>query len=214
MTLACARLGCTERAHTVLVFEPGSAAAWLMHAVEAHRTQGILLCRTHADVITVPLGWNLVDERDPTWEPVVSTSSGGADPDPVATALDVPDPGPSAADVVELPAASGPAEAEAKPAVASGSDSDDVGTTTGHVAEPGDAEAAFEEVVAAQWTGTGEEPAAPTLFAVDDDEESAGSGALDADGNETDGSTSEIDRGPSRVDTPLLSRAFRAAERS
>ena len=169
MTLACARLGCTERAHTVLVFEPGSAAAWLMHAVEAHRTQGILLCRVHADVVTVPMGWNLVDERDPTWEPVVTSAAPAPapEPEPTATAKAVPDPPLAEAEVVEIP----------------------VGSTEAD-------EAAFEEVVAAQWTEDQEqdEVGTPTLFAVgeeEDEQSEAGSGA----------------------DTPLLNRAFRAAHR-
>jgi hypothetical protein len=197
MTLACARLGCTERAHTVLVFEPGSAAAWLMHAVEAHRTQGILLCRTHADVVTVPMGWNLVDERDPTWEPVAASPAPSPDPEPVATASGVPE-SPMDAEIVDI-ATVAPAEAAA-PAVAE--------VTTDVVDDPApeeDAEAAFEEVVAAQWTEpeeTDDQVGTPTLFAVDDDP--PGDVSSEAPAEDTSGS----------ADTPLLNRAFRAAQRS
>ena len=193
MTLACARLGCTEHAHSVLVFEPGSAAAWLMHAVEAHRTQGILLCRVHADVVTVPLGWNLVDERDPTWEPVGVNDTSTPEPEPEATAAakSVPEPPFGEADVVEITSATVDIEpAEDQPVVAHDESAEDEGE------EAGD-DGSFEEVAAAQWTEPTEstesddEVGTPTLFAVDDDD----------------------DPPDDTVDTPLLNRAFRAAQR-
>jgi len=157
-----------------------------MHAVEAHRTQGILLCRVHADVVTVPMGWNLVDERDPTWEPVGVSVNPTPEPEPAAAVQALPDPPLDAAEVVEIVTISAEADdAEpVDPAAAAVADeaADDVAD-----------EVAFEEVVAAQWTESQEsddEVGTPTLFAVDDEAEES-----------------------SAVDTPLLNRAFRAAQR-
>lgn len=204
MTMACARFGCTERAHTVLVFEPGSAAAWLMHAVDSHRTQGILLCRAHADVVTVPVGWNLVDERDPTWEPVRSAAPQTPEPEPTEAAKAQPTAPFREADVVDIASAAGaPADAEQEEPAA-------------EVAA--DEEAAFEEVVAAQWTDapdSDDEAGTPTLFAVDDEAEADDSAENDPGEDDHDGASDNDQTGveAAQPDTPLLNRAFRAAER-
>jgi hypothetical protein len=218
MTLACARLGCTERAHTVLVFEPGSAAAWLMHAVEAHRSQGILLCRAHADVITVPVGWNLVDERDPTWEPIRGTegSAPAPDPEPAAAAKAKPEPPFREADVVEIASAAPETVLEPdrdEPAAEAAGEDNAVFEDTAAFED----DAAFEEVVAAQWTDAPDTAAVdpPTLFAVDDktgDDENP-----DDENHDDENPDDENHDGTAAVaapaDTPLLNRAFRAAER-
>lgn len=202
MTLACARLGCTERAHTVLVFEPGSAAAWLKHAVEAHRTQGILLCRVHADVVTVPMGWNLVDERDPTWEPIAPAPSVAPDPEPSSAAQAIPEEPQLDAEVVELASN------------ASNGDADTAAPAAEEAEASGDPEGAdFDEVAAAQWTNDHEddETATPTLFAVEDAADADAAAAVDeSDGSEAGDAAAD---GAEAIDTPLLNRAFRAAHR-
>ncbi len=64
----CARMSCSEAAVALLSFAPRHAKAWLYDLVDANPASGIVLCRRHANATVVPMSWQLVDARDPSWE--------------------------------------------------------------------------------------------------------------------------------------------------
>ena len=75
--LQCVRGMCTEMATAGLGYDITGARAWLYDldpATIAGTTRSrdvvVPLCRTHADRITVPVGWEFVDRRAPAPDPV------------------------------------------------------------------------------------------------------------------------------------------------
>lgn len=63
MTRSCARPGCGEPAQATLAYDYAASTVWLDDlAAEAHPSL-YDVCRRHADALTVPNGWELVDRR-------------------------------------------------------------------------------------------------------------------------------------------------------
>lgn len=64
-TSLCGRVGCGDPAACVLLMATQECHAWLVGTDHDFSAEGVALCATHADRITVPLGWTLTDERPP-----------------------------------------------------------------------------------------------------------------------------------------------------
>lgn len=60
---------CAKDAVALLTFSPPQAKAWLYDLIDANPATGIMLCRRHANATVVPMSWQLVDSRDPSWAP-------------------------------------------------------------------------------------------------------------------------------------------------
>jgi hypothetical protein len=58
----CSRLGCREPAVAVFAFDARESLVWLDPVSSAGRGAGVL-CQTHADRLSPPRGWNLLDRR-------------------------------------------------------------------------------------------------------------------------------------------------------
>lgn len=58
----CSRLGCDELATTVFAFDARESLVWLDPLGPGGRGAGVL-CATHADRMSPPRGWNLLDRR-------------------------------------------------------------------------------------------------------------------------------------------------------
>lgn len=70
--LQCVRGLCTEPATAGLGYDVPGMKAWIvdldaatMAGTSRHRDMLMVLCRTHADRIKVPVGWELDDQRAP-----------------------------------------------------------------------------------------------------------------------------------------------------
>lgn len=59
----CSRLGCDELATTVFAFDARECLVWLDPLGPDGRGAGVL-CHLHADRMSPPRGWNLLDRRD------------------------------------------------------------------------------------------------------------------------------------------------------
>lgn len=77
--LQCVRGMCTEMATAGLGYDITGARAWLYDLDPAtiagttrSRDMVVPLCRTHADRITVPVGWEFSDRRAPVPDPVAA----------------------------------------------------------------------------------------------------------------------------------------------
>ena len=73
-------MACDQPAVALLTFAPPHAKAWLYDLVDPHPTNGIILCRKHANSTVVPMSWQLVDSRDPAF-------SGAARPEPATNGV-------------------------------------------------------------------------------------------------------------------------------
>ena len=62
----CGRVGCGEPATCVLLMAPQDTQAWLVDTNTPFAPDGVPLCRSHADRISVPFGWSLQDDRPAT----------------------------------------------------------------------------------------------------------------------------------------------------
>lgn len=69
----CARMACDQPAVALLTFAPPHAKAWLYDLVDPHPSNGIILCRKHANSTVVPMSWQLIDSRDPAFPGLIST---------------------------------------------------------------------------------------------------------------------------------------------
>ena len=58
----CSRLGCSEPAVAVFAFDARECLVWLDPISTPGRGAGVL-CGTHADRLSPPRGWNLLDRR-------------------------------------------------------------------------------------------------------------------------------------------------------
>ncbi len=59
----CERVGCGEPQVCALLIAPQETQAWLVSPAHPSASEGVSLCDTHADRISVPFGWTLVDDR-------------------------------------------------------------------------------------------------------------------------------------------------------
>lgn len=73
---ACRRNTCDEPARVSLVFDYSRAQAWLIDLVAEPHPLRWDLCPVHADALSVPRGWELVDDRsEPTPPPLAVASA-------------------------------------------------------------------------------------------------------------------------------------------
>ena len=59
----CNRVGCVREADCVLLMVPQSRRAWIVDTDHDNAVDGSALCEIHAARITVPQGWELIDDR-------------------------------------------------------------------------------------------------------------------------------------------------------
>ena len=59
----CNRVGCAREADCVLLMVPQARKAWLVDIDHEKAIDGSPLCEIHASRVTVPEGWELIDER-------------------------------------------------------------------------------------------------------------------------------------------------------
>ncbi|GEM_PF-436963 len=59
----CNRVGCAREADCVLLMVPQTRRAWIVDTDHDNAIDGSALCEIHASRITVPQGWELIDER-------------------------------------------------------------------------------------------------------------------------------------------------------
>jgi len=81
---ACSRLGCDEAAVSVFAFDALESLVWLDPISVPGRGAGVL-CQRHADRLSPPRGWNLLDRRAPaarlwTGRPAATTARPPAAP--------------------------------------------------------------------------------------------------------------------------------------
>jgi hypothetical protein len=60
--ICCSRLGCGQHAVAVFGFDARECLVWLDPLADGGRGAGVL-CETHADRMSPPRGWNLLDRR-------------------------------------------------------------------------------------------------------------------------------------------------------
>lgn len=77
-TLSCSRIGCDSVAVASFSFDALNQLAWLDTVVEA-RGAGFL-CQHHAERLTPPLGWSLLDRRSPEPKLFVAPAARSAAP--------------------------------------------------------------------------------------------------------------------------------------
>lgn len=63
MTRVCARPGCGEVATATFVYDYQARITWLDALAGDRHPMAYDLCPHHADTLTVPRGWDLVDGR-------------------------------------------------------------------------------------------------------------------------------------------------------
>ena len=63
MGVSCKRVGCRVPSSTSLVIDARGAVVTLVDVETA--PVGVTLCAVHATAVTAPMGWTLVDARDP-----------------------------------------------------------------------------------------------------------------------------------------------------
>lgn len=68
MNAECARPSCAQQATVLLAYDPRGATAWLRDLVDAHPSMGLMLCGDHAETTSVPMSWELIDQRSPDYE--------------------------------------------------------------------------------------------------------------------------------------------------
>ena len=65
MNRACARPACGHTATATFVYDYHARTTWLDPLSGERHPMSYDLCPAHADALTVPRGWRLVDRRDP-----------------------------------------------------------------------------------------------------------------------------------------------------
>lgn len=63
MSVVCSRPGCPDAAVATFAFSPATLEAWLGDLDRDPLSIGQHLCSAHADRVSVPSGWTLVDDR-------------------------------------------------------------------------------------------------------------------------------------------------------
>lgn len=66
MTRVCARPGCGDTASATFVYDYQGRVTWLDGLAGERHPMAYDLCHAHAQVLTVPRGWQLIDRRDPS----------------------------------------------------------------------------------------------------------------------------------------------------
>jgi hypothetical protein len=69
MTRSCARPGCATSAVATFGYEYASSTVWLDDLAPEPHPAVYDVCDRHADALTVPNGWHLVDRRGAAIEP-------------------------------------------------------------------------------------------------------------------------------------------------
>ena len=64
MSRVCARPGCRDAATATFVYDYAERTTWLDALAGERHPMAYDLCPAHADALTVPRGWRLVDRRD------------------------------------------------------------------------------------------------------------------------------------------------------
>ncbi|HEX5946238.1 MAG TPA: DUF3499 family protein [Acidimicrobiales bacterium] len=64
MTRVCARPGCGDTATATFVYDYVARTTWLDALAGERHPMAYDLCGAHADALTVPRGWRLVDRRE------------------------------------------------------------------------------------------------------------------------------------------------------
>jgi hypothetical protein len=77
----CERVGCGEPQVCSLLIAPQETHAWLVSPGHVSADEGVALCDNHADRISVPFGWTLVDDRA---KPTRKRRKKKTEPSPVA----------------------------------------------------------------------------------------------------------------------------------
>jgi hypothetical protein len=120
-------LGCEHLAVSVLLIAPQEQHAWVVGPDHPAAPDGVPLCLTHADRISVPFGWALTDERPasrPARRAARPRKRPTSTPEPVAVesepAAVEPEPEPTAVESEPVAVESEPAavESESEPAAA------------------------------------------------------------------------------------------------
>jgi hypothetical protein len=75
MRRSCARPGCAASATATLTFDYQAAVVWLEQLASDPRPVGYDLCDRHADGLSVPLGWHLLDEWSVTSHPLFGSEA-------------------------------------------------------------------------------------------------------------------------------------------
>lgn len=90
---------CTEMATAGLGYDITGARAWLydldpgtIAGTTRQRNMVVPLCRTHADRITVPVGWEFSDRRAPVPDPIVAQPEPDAAVEPLFAPRSRPEP--------------------------------------------------------------------------------------------------------------------------
>ena len=106
--LQCVRGMCTEMAAAGLGYDVPQTRAWLydldaatIAGTSRQRDMIMPLCRTHADRIKVPVGWELADQRAHEPEPVTAPPEPSATPAEATTPLFEPRSRPEPAEMPE-----------------------------------------------------------------------------------------------------------------
>jgi hypothetical protein len=64
MTRVCARPGCGDAATATFVYDYQDRVTWLDALAGERHPMAYDLCQEHADALSVPRGWRLIDRRD------------------------------------------------------------------------------------------------------------------------------------------------------
>jgi Protein of unknown function (DUF3499) len=62
----CSRTACAEPAAVTLTYHYGRSQVWIDPLTDEREPHGYDLCATHAGRLSVPLGWRLLDRREPS----------------------------------------------------------------------------------------------------------------------------------------------------
>jgi hypothetical protein len=61
----CSRTACADPAAVTLTYQYGRAQVWLDALAHERDPHGYDLCEVHAARLSVPVGWHLLDRRQP-----------------------------------------------------------------------------------------------------------------------------------------------------
>lgn len=63
MTRQCNRSACSDTSAATLGYDYGTRTAWIVDVVDVAHPATYDLCNRHADGLTIPMGWELHDQR-------------------------------------------------------------------------------------------------------------------------------------------------------
>ena len=184
--LICSRIGCREKAAASLQFDAERSTAVLIDLT--HARNGMPLCERHASSRTAPLGWQMIDRRT------------GAKKLEMWSAEDEGRPAPDFAAPTDRPATRRPAEAPKRRAA------DSMETTTSATTAP-EAPAVAKSASRPATKRPADAPVPSVLDHDEPTEETASEFRWPKQGDEPEDPKDDLG-----ADSPLLSRAFRAAK--